>query len=187
MRRLLTIALAGTALLAAGCGSDDDEDTAGPTPTSSASTSTAERPPSAGGGPEVAEYRDTLRGQCEEIAEQVEGLEEPTAETPEALADYFDGLQDLSREQQREFEAVAPPEQFADGHENAVELGDDLLGLTDEFIADLRGGEDPAALLRELTPQIRDAAERSNAFYEQIGVPACQVDPTTGTIGGASS
>lgn len=184
MRRLITLACVATALLAAGCGDDEDSEGSATTP---AATTQAQPPPGTqdgAGGRDVEAYRAELRGQCSDIKREIERLGEPDAETPSALGDFFEEILDLSREQQRDFESVEPPERFADRHRDAVRLGKEVLRLTKGFTEDLQDGRDPARLLEEFGPKVRTAAQRSNEFYEEVGVPACRVDPTTGVIGG---
>lgn len=181
--RGLTIACLAAALLAAGCGDDDGS---AATTASTATQAQTQPPPTTQGGAAVEGYRAELREQRADIERQIERLGDPDAATPAALADYFDEIIELSREQQRDFEAVEAPRPFADRHREAVRLGQAVLRLTKRFATDLREGDDPAQLLESFGPKVRDAAQRSNEFYE-VGVPACRVDPTTGVIGGEES
>ncbi|MBA3327635.1 MAG: hypothetical protein H0T43_04965 [Solirubrobacterales bacterium] len=161
MRHLLLTALLGAALGLGACGGGEDE----------------EGPAGAGSDPlSVPEYRTLLKTECEKSEREARALGEPEAATPEAIADYFDEVADLTRRKQKEFEAVQPPAEFGDRHREGERLGRQVIDLLDQVVEALREDTDPERVFSALTARLNTALRRNNEIVDEIGVPGCKTD-----------
>ncbi len=150
--RLATGALVGLALLIAGCGGDDGD-----------------------GGDSLtkAEYQKEGNALCREAFAKVRDIDEPTS--PEEIPDYVDRLFDLSFSYTDEFEALEPPDELKDAHDESVRLSEDSKEQTDELVERLREAENPpAAAQREFQELLRSPEfKRSLEVTRKLGLDAC--------------
>jgi hypothetical protein len=133
-----------------------------------------------GGGDDTldaGEYRAELTAGCESSAREAAALPRPASEEPEALGAYFRTVVELTQAEQEDFEALRPPEEFAQLHDESARLGTETVELLDEIAGELEAGQEPEGVLSGLIPRLNEGVERSNEISEELDVPACVVEP----------
>ncbi len=151
--KLATSALTALALFAAaGCGGDDDP---------------------GGGALTQAEYQKQGNALCRDAISEAKDVEVPTS--PDEIPDYVDRLFDVSFGYTEEFEALEPPEELQEAHDESVRLTDDSKRLTDELVERLRDAENPqAAVLREFRKLAEtENFKRSQEVTRELGLDDC--------------
>jgi hypothetical protein len=147
----LTAALAAIVVAAAGCGGDDDG--------------------SAG------DYRDEANAICRDAEGKIEDLGVPSS--AEDLGRYLREGLEISREYNREFEALEPPSELGAEHHRLVELSRRAERLTEPLVDEVTTG-DPAALksLQRALPKLERIGRQSNTLARRMDLPDC-VTPLT--------
>lgn len=160
--KLATSALTALTLVAAaGCGGDGDE-------------------PGGGGALTKGEYQKQGNALCRDAVSELEELDPPNS--PDEIPDFAERLFDLSYGYNDEFEALEPPAELREDHEEILRLSEGAEEEGDEIVARLRKAENPQkAFLRELremveSPEFKRNVDRLRGLglddCVDVGVPA---------------
>ncbi len=153
--KLATIALAGLAGLAlvaaVGCGDDEGD--------SGALTKT--------------EYQKRGNALCREAVSEIEELDPPNS--PDEIPDFAERLFDLSYSYTDDFEALDPPAELREAHDEMLRLSEGAEEEGDELVERLRSAENPQkAFLRELREMVESPEfERNVDRLRELGLDDC--------------
>ena len=125
------------------------------------------------GGPSAEDYRADAAAICRDAAQATEGIEAPTRSTTPAIADYFERLVAVTDRATERFDALDPPGDLEQAHEDVVEANRTAGEEVREVIAALQRGQDAEAVLGTAQQRIEQANDRANAAAERLNVPDC--------------
>ena len=125
------------------------------------------------GGPSVEDYRADAGAICRDAAQATEGIEAPTRSTTPAIVDYFERLVAVTDRATERFDALDPPQDLEQAHDDVVEANRTAGDEVREVIAALERGQDAEAVLGTAQQRIEEATERANAAAERLNVPDC--------------
>lgn len=127
------------------------------------------------GGDEVSaqDYRAEARTICQEADRATQGIRQPTRTTPEAIADYFRRLLEPTERATERFEALEPPEELQDAHEDVLRANREGIEEVRRLVAQLERDEDPRQVLTGAQERIRALTREADAAAARLGVPEC--------------
>lgn len=149
----LAVLMAGAAIAIAGCGSGG------------------------GGALSADEYRDAADKICRDFEAQTDALSEPTSE--ESVVEFLEAGLDINREQLSELRDLEPPDDLADAHDEAMGFLDEQLSGIQEATDRIKGGENAAVVIEDLTPEIDAAQEKADEKAQELGLTDCGSDNAT--------
>jgi hypothetical protein len=124
-------------------------------------------------GLSATEYRSQARKICRDADRATEAVEEPTRATSQAIVDYFERLLRANERSTKRFEALDPPEELQDAHNDALRANRDGVREVRRVISELEEGGEPREVLTGAQTRLerlsRDAADAAR----RLGVPEC--------------
>ena len=125
------------------------------------------------GGPSVEEYRAEAGKICRDAAQATQEIEAPTRSTTPAIIDYFERLVAVTERSTERFEALEPPQDLEDAHEQVVEANRSASAEVREVVAALGRGQDAEAVLGSAQTRIEQATAQADAAASRLGVADC--------------
>jgi cell division septum initiation protein DivIVA len=161
-RPLAGIAALGAAALIAGCGGGS-------------------------GSLSADEFREQADAICADADERLETLTEPTA-AGEILPFLRAGLP-IQAEELGRIEELDPPDELQAAVDEAGELNQQRQELIQEAADRIQAGEDPQAVIAEVTPEIQRLQAEARAKAQKLGLTVCgrADDEGVSTAGGATA
>jgi hypothetical protein len=124
-------------------------------------------------GLSAQDYRAEARQICQQADRATQGIQQPTRTTPEAIADYFRRLLQPTQRATERFEALEPPEDLQDAHEDVLRANREGIEEVRRLIAQLERDEDPRQVLTGAQERIRALTRQADAAASRLGVPEC--------------
>ena len=125
------------------------------------------------GGPSKEEYRAEARTICVDADRATENIKAPTRKTPEAIADYFRRLLAPAERATQRFEALEPPGDLEDAHDDVVRANRASVREVELLVERLAQGGDSRQVLAGAQDRIRTLTREADAAAERLGVPEC--------------
>jgi hypothetical protein len=125
------------------------------------------------GGPSTEEYRSEARAICVEADKATESIKAPTRTTPEAIADYFRRLLAPAERATQRFEALEPPGDLEDAHDDVVRANRASVREVEQLVERLAQGGDSRQVLAGAQDRIRTLTREADAAAKRLGVPEC--------------
>jgi hypothetical protein len=119
------------------------------------------------------EYREQARRICVDADRATERIEQPTRATAEAIADYFKRLLEANDRTTKRFEALEPPEELEQAHDDALEANAEAIKVVREVIDELERGGDSREVLTRAQSRLQELRRRSGDAADRLGVPEC--------------
>jgi hypothetical protein len=128
------------------------------------------------------EYREEASALCAEAKREAQRAS-PARNRQEWEAFLRDTLE-FSRDYNRRYEALEPPEELAEEHARSMRLSLRAEDLTEDQLDDLEAGEALKDVLPAFLTEILEMTRRSNELARAMGLPDCVV-PLRGPGGDA--
>jgi hypothetical protein len=120
---------------------------------------------------ETGDYRRDANAICAESERKLESIPEPRSAA--SLEGYLRRALEISREYDRRFRALEPPEALRAEHRRASRLSRRSEALVKEVLGDLGSGEPTLDLLQRTLPELEQIARESNALARRMGLDDC--------------
>jgi hypothetical protein len=164
-RFLLMLALlAVPALAAAGCGDDSSSKT------------------TAAAGLTADQWRQQADAICADIDTRQNAITEPASSAN--VQTYLEAILPLGKEQVTRLQALVPPAELQSLQSQAVANQQEAVSVVEQAIARIKGGEDPATVITELTADVNRITAKGKDLARQAGLTECgsgEGDGTTST------
>lgn len=148
-RPLAGLAAIGAAVLIAGCGGGSDSLSA-------------------------EEFRSQADDICADFERQIDALAEPTS-ADQVLTFLRAGLP-IQEAQLDRLRALDPPDELQDDFDEAIELSERQIAAIDAAADRIEGGEDPEAVISEVSDDIESLGDQADAKARDLGLTVCGAD-----------
>jgi hypothetical protein len=125
------------------------------------------------GGTSKEDYRAEAKTICVDADRATERVRQPTRTTPAAIADYFTRLLEPAKRATGRFEALEPPDDLAEQHEQVVRANRASIREVEQLVVRLKRGGDARQVLAGAQDRIRTLTREADAAAKRLGVPEC--------------